>query len=75
MPFDLPRPYFWLGASADADQALAVPVEPASGLAPSGFDPSRKCSRCGHEIAKTASHMWCGCRTVPWAIQTEEDTE
>jgi hypothetical protein len=29
------------GASADADQALAVPVEPASGLAPSGFDPSR----------------------------------
>jgi hypothetical protein len=29
-----------LGASL-REQALAVPVEPASGLAPSGFDPSR----------------------------------
>lgn len=33
------------GASAKADQALAVPVEPASGLAPPGFDPSRTVSR------------------------------
>jgi hypothetical protein len=30
-----------LGARPQADQALAVPVEPASGLAPTGFDPSR----------------------------------
>jgi hypothetical protein len=29
------------GASAKADQALAVPVEPVSRLDPSGFDPSR----------------------------------
>jgi hypothetical protein len=33
--------FFWLGASAVADQALAVPVEPVSRLDPSGFDPSR----------------------------------
>lgn len=38
------------GASADADQALAVPVEPASGLDPSGFDPSR-CSVCSDGVA------------------------
>lgn len=30
------------GASAAADQALAVPAEPASGFGPSGFDPSRE---------------------------------
>lgn len=29
------------GASAKADQALAVPVEPVARLDPSGFDPSR----------------------------------
>jgi hypothetical protein len=29
------------GASAKADQALAVPVEPVSRLDPTGFDPSR----------------------------------
>ncbi|QPQ55554.1 hypothetical protein IC614_02835 [Allosphingosinicella flava] len=29
------------GLARPSDQALAVPVEPASGLAPTGFDPSR----------------------------------
>jgi DNA-directed RNA polymerase alpha subunit len=29
------------GASANADQALAVPVEPVARLDPAGFDPSR----------------------------------
>jgi hypothetical protein len=59
--------YFWLGASADADRALAVPVEPR--LDPSGFDPSR----CTHPqwttILRPLGGTYAACCTVCGALK------
>jgi len=43
------------GASVP-DQALAVPVEPASSLAPSGFDPSRTLAQASSVLDWLAEH-------------------
>lgn len=40
------------------DQALAVPVEPASGLAPAGFDPSRDESTLRSKARALADSVW-----------------
>jgi hypothetical protein len=65
------QPYFWLGASADAETGSRARTEPASSLRPTGFDPARFCRACGRAVCLTAQRMFCGCQTVPWEIQEE----
>ena len=65
--------YFWLGASADAETGSHASHEARPDLRPSGFDPARVCELCHLRICFTNQRMFCGCRTVPWAVEEEEE--
>jgi hypothetical protein len=35
--------------------------------------PTRICRACGRTVCLTAQRMFCGCQTVPWEIQEDEE--
>jgi hypothetical protein len=59
-----------VGASAMADQALAVPVEPVARLDPAGFDPSRL-SPLDRELFDALDASWRTLRSLSLSRHTQ----